>query len=931
MFTGRSSGARARGSALLLLTVALLMPTGDTQTLQIGVVGSSPESELVLSAAVRAALRGRAASAADDAPAEPWEPLAVPERVCAQARAGVQLSVSDAGGLDAAARAGLALLLTAHTAPRLASGALELLPRADELAHACAALCAAKGWQSAVLLHEGSAAAAPMLAQGLALRARRLPPPRDDDALRNLLLVLKRWGAENFVVWCDAACALRVLDAAQRVGLLAARHSYLLSALDVHTRDLHAYSYGGANITGLRLFDPESESVRKVTDAWAEEYAALLETAADEEQIAQMAASPPTAVLLAYDAARVASRASARLALPALPAGDCASGTAAFHADSLLNYIRSEEWSGTTGALSWAAGGARHGVTLHVAELARGGRLAAAAAWSARGGVVWRDRPRPAPPPDDVMTNRTFVVLIARNDPYVMRQMSITRLSGNARYEGFCIELIDELSKVLGFNYTFVEQEDGDYGSLNPDTHEWSGMLRRLIDDENVHFAITDLTITAERESAVDFTTPFMNLGISILFRKPSKPEPALLAFLLPFSSGVWLCLGLAYLGTSLVLFVVGRLCPEEWQNPYPCIEEPPALENQFTLANAMWFNLGAVLQQGSEVAPVAYGSRAVASVWWIFALVITSSYTANLATLLSTKMPNEIISGVRDLADNSTGIKYGAKKGGSTYKFFEQSNIELYQKMYQVMKDQKMPDNNTDGLYKVLEGNYAYFAESTTIEYTTERNCDVTSVGDPLDSKGYGIAMKKNSTYRHALNLALLGLQEQGKLGDMKRRWWKERHGGGACQEPDEHDAQKLNMSNFWGLFLVLAVGCALGVLLALLDLARVAWCHPRAGSFGASLLSELRFAFRFAHSVKPVRGPLTPPPDASERSGLTTPPEDGTPLEESTPPEGARSPSVRSRRASARRRSSMHAASVRLARHAISPRRLSSPTAPR
>lgn len=56
---------------------------------------------------------------------------------------------------------------------------------------------------------------------------------------------------------------------------------------------------------------------------------------------------------------------------------------------------------------------------------------------------------------------------------------------------------------------------------------------------QDIHFAVTDLTITAEREEAVDFTTPFMNLGITILFRKPQTPEPELLAFLLPFSSGV--------------------------------------------------------------------------------------------------------------------------------------------------------------------------------------------------------------------------------------------------------------------------------------------------------------------------------------------------------------------------------------------------------
>lgn len=179
------------------------------------------------------------------------------------------------------------------------------------------------------------------------------------------------------------------------------------------------------------------------------------------------------------------------------------------------------------------------------------------------------------------------------------------------------------------------------------------------------------------------------------------------------------MCLGLAYVGSSLVLYVVGRLCPEEWQNPYPCIEEPSALENQFTLANALWFNLGAVLQQGSEIAPMlvsefitsfhdflyrfkeiffiahifihskssvpemctsihrsifisAYGTRAVASIWWMFALVITSSYTANLATLLASKTSTELIRNVRELAENDQGITYGAKSSGSTYTFFE-------------------------------------------------------------------------------------------------------------------------------------------------------------------------------------------------------------------------------------------------------------------
>ena len=39
------------------------------------------------------------------------------------------------------------------------------------------------------------------------------------------------------------------------------------------------------------------------------------------------------------------------------------------------------------------------------------------------------------------------------------------KLSGNARFEGFALDLASELSLVLGFNFTFKLVDDGKYGS----------------------------------------------------------------------------------------------------------------------------------------------------------------------------------------------------------------------------------------------------------------------------------------------------------------------------------------------------------------------------------------------------------------------------------------------------------------------------------
>jgi hypothetical protein len=47
--------------------------------------------------------------------------------------------------------------------------------------------------------------------------------------------------------------------------------------------------------------------------------------------------------------------------------------------------------------------------------------------------------------------------------------------------------------------------------------------------------------------------------GISILYSKPVKEEPRLFAFFDPFSIDVWIYVATAYLGVSILLFVLAR------------------------------------------------------------------------------------------------------------------------------------------------------------------------------------------------------------------------------------------------------------------------------------------------------------------------------------------------------------------------------------
>ena len=52
---------------------------------------------------------------------------------------------------------------------------------------------------------------------------------------------------------------------------------------------------------------------------------------------------------------------------------------------------------------------------------------------------------------------------------------------GNARYQGFCVELLENIAAIVGFSYKITLVPDGKYGRIGEDG-KWNGMVRELIE-----------------------------------------------------------------------------------------------------------------------------------------------------------------------------------------------------------------------------------------------------------------------------------------------------------------------------------------------------------------------------------------------------------------------------------------------------------------
>lgn len=65
-----------------------------------------------------------------------------------------------------------------------------------------------------------------------------------------------------------------------------------------------------------------------------------------------------------------------------------------------------------------------------------------------------------------------------------MRKRSYTSLTGNERFEGYAVDLLNELSLLYNFKYELLVQEDGSNGLLRTyenGTKTWDGMIGSVL------------------------------------------------------------------------------------------------------------------------------------------------------------------------------------------------------------------------------------------------------------------------------------------------------------------------------------------------------------------------------------------------------------------------------------------------------------------
>ncbi|KAL3744058.1 hypothetical protein ACJRO7_013328 [Eucalyptus globulus] len=136
--------------------------------------------------------------------------------------------------------------------------------------------------------------------------------------------------------------------------------------------------------------------------------------------------------------------------------------------------------------------------------------------------------------------------------------------------------------------------------------------------------AVGDITITANRSSYVDFTMTFTETGVAMIVPIETSRSTNMWIFFKPLTVDLWLVIGAFFVFTGFVVWTIEHNDNDEFKGP---------LARQIGIV--MWFSFATLFFAQREKL-ISNLSKVVVIVWLFVVLILTSSYTANLSSILT-------------------------------------------------------------------------------------------------------------------------------------------------------------------------------------------------------------------------------------------------------------------------------------------------------
>ncbi|MDP5218314.1 transporter substrate-binding domain-containing protein [Ruegeria sp. 2205SS24-7] len=308
---------------------------------------------------------------------------------------------------------------------------------------------------------------------------------------------------------------------------------------------------------------------------------------------------------------------------------------------------------------------------------------------------------------------------------------------------GFSMDLMAALAEDLGWTYG-VQRYD-----------QFTDMLN-AVTDGTADLAIANISITAQRETLMDFSQPIFESGLQIMIPADKQGAPSLMRALM--SRELFVAIGIAF-----GLLLTGGMLMWYFER-----RSQPYFDRNLNDAwfPSFWWALNLVVNGGFEerVPRTSFG-KIFGVVLVVSSLFVVSVFTARITSVMTVEAITNSVSSVNDLY----GRRVATIQGSTAATFLDRRDLNY---------------TAYDGLGPMLADFEAGSLDAVVFDapilsyYTSHEGTGVgVMTGAVFLRENYGIAFPTGSPLVEEVNQALLTLRENGTYDTIYRKWFGTRN----------------------------------------------------------------------------------------------------------------------------------------------------------
>ncbi|CAL2233610.1 unnamed protein product [Prunus armeniaca] len=363
---------------------------------------------------------------------------------------------------------------------------------------------------------------------------------------------------------------------------------------------------------------------------------------------------------------------------------------------------------------------------------------------------------------------------------------------------GFSIDVfnaaVEVLPYALPFEFIPFENPDGTSAGTYND-------LVYQVYLEKYDAVVGDITIRANRSLYVDFTMPYTESGVVMVVPIRDTRRKCAWVFLKPLTWDLWLTTFCFFIFIGFVVWVLEHRINEDFRGP-------PSHQ----VGTSFWFSFSTMVFSHRERV-VSNSARFLMIIWVFVVLVLTQSYTANLASLLTVEQLQPTVTDIKDLLRNGDNVGYIEntfvceilKQLG-----FDNSKLKPIKTMEAC--DEALSKGSAKG------GIAAVVDEIPNMKLFVAKYCSkYTMIGPIFKTDGFAFVFPKHSPLVPDLSQAVLNVTEGEKIMNIENKWFSQES---KCEDKSTTprvSSNSLGLESFWGLFLIAGMASILALIIFL------------------------------------------------------------------------------------------------------------------